>query len=292
MTPMYRVCALALALGGLPALALAAEQVPQATQGQTYAADAQKAKALLAEAVAFYKEQGDKALPVFSRQGPFIKDDLYVYVVNANGVMLASGGPSMALIGRDISSVLDKDLVAKFKTALADTHSDAVQEAEYPWRSWDISKPVRKHVYYQRVNNHILAVGYYQPHASAEQAKSLLENAVQAIQKDPQESFKAINNLDPRFFQEDLYVFAVDLDSKRFVAHGSTLRLVGTNFVTLKDTDGNIIGQKMLDLVDDKNEAEYQYQWRNPVTNKNEPKHVYLRKVGNYLVAVGSYTRP
>src|SRR5690606_41440107 len=64
--------------------------------------DGAAARALLTEAVEYYKENGDKALAVFSRQGPFVKDDLYVFAINTNGIMLASGGPSVMLIGRDI----------------------------------------------------------------------------------------------------------------------------------------------------------------------------------------------
>jgi len=33
-----------------------------------------------------------------------------------------------------------------------------------------------------------------------------------------------------------------------------------------------------------------EYRWRNPVTGKIEHKHAYMRKVGEFLVAVGYYS--
>src|SRR5690606_6732593 len=72
--------------------------------------EAAKAKALLTDAVNYYKENGDKALAVFSRQGPFVRDDLYVFAINTNGFVLASGGPSVMLIGRDIMNSIEDEL--------------------------------------------------------------------------------------------------------------------------------------------------------------------------------------
>ncbi len=56
--------------------------------------DAQAAKALLEKALAYYQSNGDKAFAAFSRQGEFVDHDRYVFVVDTQGVLLASGGPS------------------------------------------------------------------------------------------------------------------------------------------------------------------------------------------------------
>ena len=97
-------------------LLLCCSQVHAATAQE---ADAQAAKALLEKALAYYHKQGDKAFAAFSRQGEFIDQDRYVFVVDTKGVLLASGGPSSALIGRDVSEVLGADLQASFKQALS-----------------------------------------------------------------------------------------------------------------------------------------------------------------------------
>lgn len=276
----------------LPLLALlpALHVFAQTAVDPAYEEDAARARALLQKAIDFYHKQGDNAFPVFSRQGEFIDNQLYVYVVDTRGVMLASGGPSVMLIGRDVSSVLDTELQAAFRQALNEPEG-RMHDAEYRWTNWTDGKVERKHAYYQRVGDRIVAVGYYLPRSNLAQAKALLDQASAAIQENPVATFKAINELDKRFYQDDLYVFVVDLKTRRFVAHGYNQRLVRTDFQSLKSADGKLIGQGMLDAIEVSGEGELAYLWRNPVTGRNEHKHAYLRKVNDYLVAVGYYSR-
>ncbi|WP_047337659.1 cache domain-containing protein [Pseudomonas protegens] len=252
--------------------------------------DGAAARALLEKALGYYHEQGDKAFAAFSRQGEFVDHDRYVFVVDTQGVMLASGGPSSALIGRDVSQVLGPDLRKAFKHALKTPEGNGIQQAEYRWQNWADGKIERKHVYFQRVGERILAVGYYQPRASAEQARALLERAATALSADRNGTLKAINQLQGGFLEDDLYVFVVDLDSRRYLAHGTNLRLLNTDFAKVKDPEGKPVGEPMLALMAREDQGEYQYRWKNPVTGKVEDKHAYLRKVGNLLVAVGYYS--
>jgi len=252
--------------------------------------DGQAAKALLVKALARYHDQGDKAFAEFSRQGEFVKGELYVYVVDTNGVMLASGGPSVALIGRDVSDLLGPDLQKAFKQGLAAPQTEGIEQTEYRWQNWSDGKVERKHVYYQRVGDRILAVGYYLPRASSEQAKALLDKASAELAKDEQGTLSAINSLKGGFLHDDLYVFVVDLNNQRYAAHGTNQRLINTDFSKVKDPEGKPVGEPILALIKKQDEGEYAYRWRNPVTNKVENKHAYVRKVGHYLVAVGYYS--
>lgn len=248
------------------------------------------AKGLLVKAVTRYQQVGDKAFAEFSRQGEFVDGERYVFVTDTKGVMLASGGPSAALIGRDVSSVLDPELQKRFKEVLLTPESAGVQQAEYRWENWRDGKVERKHVYFQRVGDRILAVGYYLPRAAPEQAKALLDKAAKALEADEHGTLEAINGLKGGFLQDDLYVFVVDIETKRYVAHGTNLRMVGTDFSKVKDPQGKPVGAPMLDMVKTHSEGDHEYLWRNPVTGKDEPKHAYMRKVGHFLVAVGYYS--
>lgn len=201
--------------------------------------DGVAARALLEKALRYYREQGDKAFAAFSRQGEFVDRDRYVFVVDTRGVMLASGGPSSALIGRDVSQVLGQDLRKAFKDALQTPEQNGIQQAEYRWQNWADGKVERKHVYFQRVGDRILAVGYYLPRASAEQARALLERAATALGTDQPGTLKAINDLQGGFIEDDLYVFVVSLDSRRYLAHGTNLRLLDTDFAKVKDPRAN-----------------------------------------------------
>lgn len=252
--------------------------------------EAAKAKALLTDAVNYYKENGDKALAVFSRQGPFVRDGLYVFAINTNGIMLASGGPSVMLIGRDVMNSIDDELKPKFQQALSMPPGDEILEADYPWGSWDTAgRKITKHVYFQRVGDTVLAVGYYRPRASAEEALQLLNSAVEAVSSDAREAFKAINALDDRFYKDDLYVFVVEMDSQRIVAHGSNLRLVGRDLGALANRVGRPISAEDLTRVNAEGAIEFAYQWEHPITGEVETKHAFARRVGSYLVAVGYY---
>ncbi|KRP43818.1 hypothetical protein SAMN04490190_2409 [Pseudomonas libanensis] len=253
-------------------------------------ADAQAAKALLEKALAYYHQQGDKAFATFSRQGDFIDQDRYVFVVDTRGVLLASGGPSSALIGRDVSEILGPDLRQSFKDALKVPEGQGIQQADYRWQNWNDGKVEHKHVFYQRVGEHILAVGYYLPRATPEQARALRNKAVNALVKDETGTLKAINSLQGGFLQDDLYVFVVDLDTQRYVAHGTNLRLVNTDFGKIKDPDGKPVGEPILKMMAEQDQGEYKYRWKNPVTGKIENKHAYVRKTGHFMVAVGYYS--
>ena len=165
-----------------------------------------------------------------------------------------------------------------------------VEELEYPFTDWSLGGVVaRKHSFFQRVGDHILAVGYYKARAEYAQARQLLEQAATAVASQPEATLAAINGHDKRYLQDDLYVFVVDLTSKRFVAHGYNQRLVGSDFASLTAADGKTAGQPMLDIALRQGQGEYDYQWRNPVTQQSENKRALIRRVGNYLVAVGYY---
>lgn len=268
-------------------LLLCLSQVHAAT---TQEQDAKAAVALLEKALAYYHDNGDKAFAAFSRQGEFVDKDRYVFVVDTKGVLLASGGPSSALIGRDVSEVLGPDLRKSFKDALRIPEGNGIQQAEYRWQNWSDGKVERKHVFYQRIGQRILAVGYYLPRATPEQAKALRDKAVNALEDNETATLKAINALQGGFLQDDLYVFVVDLDTGRYVAHGTNLRLINTDFAKIKDPDGKPVGEPILQLMKEQEQGEYEYRWKNPVTAKVENKHAYLRKSGHFLVAVGYYS--
>jgi cytochrome c len=261
--------------------------------------DGQAARALLEKALAYYHDNGDKAFAAFSRQGEFVDKDRYVFVVDTQGVMLASGGPSSALIGRDVSEVLGPDLRQAFKEALKTPEASGIQQADYRWQNWADGKVERKHVYFQRVGERILAVGYYLPRASAEQARALLDKAAGDLLKNEKTTLTAINSLKGGYLQDDLYVFVVDLDTHRYVGHGTNLRLINTDFAKIKDPDGKPVGEPpdgkpvgepILAMIGKQDAGEYEYRWKNPVTGRVENKHAYLKKAGHFLVAVGYYS--
>lgn len=251
--------------------------------------DAKQAQALLAKAVAYYKDKQDLALGAFSRQGEFLTPSLYVYVLDSKGTMLASGGSSAALIDRNVADMKDAAGKPFFREMLDVAKTKGGGAVEYRWLNRRDGKVERKLTYFEQVKDRIIAVGYYLPHGSAEQARALVERAAAAVKEDPAKAIAAFNELNGSFSEDDLYVFAIGLDDKRFKAHGAIPRLVGSDALALRDADGKPFIEALLARVKDKDQGEIDYAWRNTVTSKVERKHTLLRKVGGLVVAVGYY---
>jgi cytochrome c len=263
--------------------------VAQQASVDAYDADSHRANALLVKAVAEYKAKGDVALAEFSRQGAYVDGDLYIYVVDTSGVMLASGGPSVSLVGKPVVSVLDDDLKAVFQQAISQPDDGIVRSAEYRWWNWQHAKVERKRVFYQRVKDRVISVGYYMPRSSPEQAQQLLRQISAQIASDAKTTLGLINQHDKQLTQDDLYAFVVDLKTQRFVAHGFSPRLVGTDFKSLRSVDGKPIGEDILKQMNSHETGEIAYLWRNPITGQNEYKRTFLQRVNGYIVAVGCY---
>lgn len=273
----------------LIALLWCAFTLMSATEAAT-ADEEQRARKLLQAAVEYYQAQGDAAFAAFSRQGEFIDGEHYVFVVDTHGVMLASGGTSSVLIGRDVTEALEPELRDGFRRAL-EGKAGEVRVAEYRWMNARDARVEHKRVFFQRAGDRVIAVGFYLPRATPQQAQQLLDRAVVALKQEPQASIAAINALSPRFREDDLYVFVIDLNTGRYLAHGYNLRLLGVEFSSVRDPDGKPVGEPILALMKDRQDGGYDYRWKSPVTGKVEDKYALLRKTGHLLVAVGYYKK-
>ena len=119
-----------------------------------------------------------------------------------------------------------------------------------------------------------------------------------AMVKRVQEKFKAVgaeaafamvtDKNTSEFHDRDLYPFIYDMTGK-CVAHGAKPVLVGKNLIGLKDQDGKLLIQGMLDIARTEGSGWYDYKWPNPTTNKIEDKSSYVEKMGDYMVGVGVY---
>lgn len=268
-----------LACLSLPGLLLAAEQD-----------DEQRARALLERAATHYQQEGERAFAAFSRLGQFTEDDLYVFVVDRDGIMLASGGPSRQLIGRDISPLLDDQWQAGFQAVLDAPASSQLREGEYRWVNWRKGRVERKKAFYQVFDRHILGVGYYIPRSDPAEARNMMQRVTAALTDDAEDTIELINRLDAQFYQDDTYAVVIDAETRRFVAHGYNRGLVGSRFDNVEDHAGQPLGAPILQRMQGQDSAEFDYRWRNPATQQVENKTALIQRVGRYLVLVGWYS--
>jgi cytochrome c len=118
-----------------------------------------EAKAMAVKAAEYLKSVGpDKAFPNFdAKEGSWHDRDLYVYVLDNNGVMLAHGS-NPGLIGKTVLDVKDVDGKPMTRETLA------VKEAGWVNFKWQnpLSKAVEpKVVYVVRVGDYFVEVGAY-----------------------------------------------------------------------------------------------------------------------------------
>ncbi|NMG73173.1 cache domain-containing protein [Aromatoleum diolicum] len=285
---IFSLCLLGMAL--LPAQA--AESAFSAGQASlVQRADEKRSQHLLDRAVARFRAVGDAALEEFNRSPDFVDRELYVYALALDGTMLASGGSSVALVGRNVATMKDAAGKAFFREML-DTAAQAESgRVEYRWLNRVDKREEPKVTLFRKVGERIIAVGYYVPRATPAQARELLDRAVAALKERGEAAIGAFNAIDGGYIQDDLYVFVIDFNTQRFLAHGATPKMVGSDGRLLRDPKGKPIVADMLNIVGRKGEGELEYAWRNPVTDKVETKHSFLRKVGDMLVGVGYYTR-
>lgn len=281
--------ALLLSLAGAvlaPATAAAADSATLSAQR-----DEKRAAALLKRAVKHVEEKGAAGLPDFSRQGPFVDRELYVFALSADGTLLASGGSSAALIGRKVNDQADA-VGKRFMRDMLDTAAAKGEgRVEYRWLNPVDNRVESKVTLFRKVGDTVVAVGFYSPRATPAQAQALLTRAIDALKANPATALADFQTLGGRFMEDDLYVFVIDLADGRFLAHGGNPELVGRDGTEVHDAKGKAITVDMINIAKRKGAGELDYVWRNPTTGKSESKHSYFRAVDGRLVGVGYYTR-
>lgn len=251
-----------------------------------------EARALFDQAVKYLQANGpEKSWATFSdRKGAFVKKDLYVYVIDRKGTYVANGAAPDTLVGLNVLDSVDAAGTPLFRHMIAVTDKQTEARIRYVWLNRKTNHVEPKNAWLYRQGDYILGVGYYSPHATAIDAQKLLGEAVAfAIKNGLSGATKAFNDTRGAFVRDDLYVFAVNLDSGKFEAHGMNPAWTGTDARNLHDVEGHALIQEMIDQAKSKGTGVVDYVWRNPVTNAVERKRSFIQRVDNSLLGVGYY---
>ena len=125
----------------------------------------------------------------------------------------------------------------------------------------------------------------------AEQAKDLLNNAVAHLEKvGSAKAFCAFNDPSGDFHKGPLYVFAINMDGVYF-AHSAAPTLVGVSLRDTRDAAGQPFGKNIMQVIASKGEGSVDYMWLNYTTNKVEKKHTLVKRVEDFVLGVGYYTK-
>lgn len=252
-----------------------------------------EARALFDQAVKYLEANGtEKAWSAFNdRKGPFVKKDLYVYVIDREGTYIANGAAPDSLIGLKVLDSVDAAGNPLFRHMIAVTDKQSEARIRYVWLNRKTNHVEPKFAWLHRQGDHILGVGYYAPRSTADDARKMLDEATAQVKKvGIAKSLAAFNDQRGAFVRDDLYVFAINLETGKFEAHGMNPKWTGTDASDLRDVEGNALVKEMLAQVKSQGEGRVDYVWRNPVTNAIEKKRSFVRRANGSLIGVGFYS--
>tara|TARA_R110001583_G_scaffold195000_1_gene368431 strand:- start:45849 stop:46748 length:900 start_codon:yes stop_codon:yes gene_type:complete len=120
------------------------------------------ARSLLKRAMKAMIDDEAAALTAFQHfKGPYVRDDLYVVVVDiASGKVLAHGA-NPALVGTDANTQKSPDGVEIGREMLALALKDGKGEYEYNWRNPLTGRLEKKHSYFSTQKGRLIGVGYF-----------------------------------------------------------------------------------------------------------------------------------
>jgi cytochrome c len=126
------------------------------------AGSAGDAEAMMKKAAAFLKSSGkDKAFAEFTNQkGQFIKEDLYIFALDLNGLTLAHGG-NPKLVGKEMIGLKDADGKLFIKELIEGAKAKGTGWSDYKWTNPTTKKIEEKSTYFMKVDDVVLGCGIY-----------------------------------------------------------------------------------------------------------------------------------
>jgi cytochrome c len=105
------------------------------------------------------------------------------------------------------------------------------------------------------------------------------------------EMMKRINARDPDFVQGALYIDMRDLYTGIVLAHPINASIVGKDLVDIPDANGKKYRREIIELAQKSGKGWVDYQYKNPTSNKIEPKSTYILKVDDIVLEAGIYKK-
>ncbi len=126
---------------------------------------------------------------------------------------------------------------------------------------------------------------------SKDEAVAMVKKAIDHVKANGKaKAFSEFNNPKGSFVDRDLYIVVYDLNGK-CLAHGANRKMIGRDLLDAKDPDGKPYMKERVELMKKSSTAWQEYKFRNPVSNKMEPKTMYLEKLEDMIVGCGVYNK-
>jgi cytochrome c len=120
-------------------------------------------------------------------------------------------------------------------------------------------------------------------------AEAMVKKAIAFYKANGKEkAVAAFNDPKGKFVDGDLYILCYDLEGN-CLAHGSNPKMVGKNWMELKDADGKEFVKERMKIAKEKGKGWQDYKWTNPLSKAIEPKTLYLERVDDIVIGCGAY---
>ena len=128
--------------------------------------------------------------------------------------------------------------------------------------------------------------------ATAKEAEAMVKKGVAFIKANGKDKgYAAINDRDNKDFHDrDLYLAVHRIDGTA-LAHGTNEKMVGKNFMEMKDIDGKEYIKERVEFAKTKPTFWTDYKFNNPVTKKIEAKTSYCERLDDTVVCGGIYKK-
>ena len=113
-------------------------------------------------AIQFYKASGKEiALAEFMNpKGQFVEDEMYIFVLDLNGIMLAHG-VNEKFVGKDFTQLKDSDGKSFIHEIIENAKATGGGWTEYKWYHPSARTVWPKVVYFEKVDDMIICSGIY-----------------------------------------------------------------------------------------------------------------------------------
>jgi len=119
--------------------------------------------------------------------------------------------------------------------------------------------------------------------ANAEDKKahvlSMMEKAISHFKSVGQEQAFKDFSTEGDYKNGEFYVISQSVSTGNVLFHGANNKLIGKNLNKLKDTDGKLFVQEMVDTAAKKGSGWVDYKWPHPESKKITQKHTYVARV-------------
>jgi cytochrome c len=122
-------------------------------------------------------------------------------------------------------------------------------------------------------------------------AEALVKKGVEYFKSAGEDkAMEEFSNKKGQFVDGEFYLFMVDFTGMT-VAHGGNPALIGKNMKDLKDADGKLFIQAMMEVAKGKGAGWVDYKWKNPKTGEVQGKSSYVVKLGDAFLGCGIYKK-